>query len=104
MRLIDADAFIAEISDLYKQAGWTEREIHFSLMDNICNIKMMPTIDAIPVEFIEEEINTLDEIVHDILAEKSGSNLPAEIWLAFRSALKTLIDRWDENTERSDLS
>ena len=93
MRLIDADALIESAKDypfvqhaLKAQTG------------------KMPTVDAIPVEFIEEEINTLDEIVHDILAEKSESNLPAEIWLAFRSALKTLIERWDEDTERSDLS
>lgn len=42
-RLIDADAFIEEMKELYKQAGWGDRDIHFSLADVISNIEMMPT-------------------------------------------------------------
>lgn len=49
MRLIDADEFISELEDLYKQAGWDRREIHFSLADTICNLDMMPTVEVEPV-------------------------------------------------------
>ena len=49
MRLIDADEFIEALEDLYQQAGWDRREVHFSLADTICNLDMMPTVDAEPV-------------------------------------------------------
>ena len=42
-RLIDADEFIKEMKELYKQAGWGDRDIHFSLADVISNIDMMPS-------------------------------------------------------------
>ena len=48
-RLIDADAFIEDMKDLYRRAGWGFREIHFSLCDTISNIDNMPTIGALPV-------------------------------------------------------
>lgn len=49
MRLIDADEFIEALEDLYRHAGWDRREIHFSLADTICNLDMMPTVEAEPV-------------------------------------------------------
>ena len=49
MRLIDADEFIEALEDLYRHAGWDRREIHFSLADTICNLDMMPTIEAKPI-------------------------------------------------------
>lgn len=49
MRLIDADEFIEALEDLYQQAGWDRREVHFSLADTICNLDMMPTVEAEPV-------------------------------------------------------
>lgn len=49
MRLIDADDFIEKNRELYDQAGWGRREVHFSLADLECNVDMMPSIDAVPV-------------------------------------------------------
>lgn len=49
MRLIDANDFIEKMHELYEQAKWGKREIHFSLADLECNVDMMPTIDAVPV-------------------------------------------------------
>ena len=40
MRLIDADKFLQDMADLYRQAGWGEREVHFSLADLRSNIDM----------------------------------------------------------------
>lgn len=40
MRLIDADKFLQDMADLYRQAGWDEREVHFSLADLRSNIDM----------------------------------------------------------------
>lgn len=39
-RLIDADRFLQDMADLYRQAGWDEREVHFSLADLRSNIDM----------------------------------------------------------------
>ena len=56
MRSIDADKFLQDMADLYRQAGWDEREVHFSLADLRSNIGMEDTIlipqrepDAVPV-------------------------------------------------------
>ena len=38
MRLIDADHFIAEMEKLYRDAGWEDGEVHFSLNDLRGNI------------------------------------------------------------------
>ena len=55
-RLIDSDKFLQEMADLYRQAGWDEREVHFSLADLRSNIGMEDTIlipqrepDTVPV-------------------------------------------------------
>lgn len=40
MRLIDADKFLQDMADLYRHAGWDEREVHFSLADLRSNIGM----------------------------------------------------------------
>lgn len=47
MRLIDADEFIKELSQLYAYAGWDERDIHFSLSDVACNLEMMPVFNVV---------------------------------------------------------
>lgn len=54
MRAIDADDFLKQSTELYEHAGWDEREVHFSLADLRCNLEMMPTVEAIPVEWIEK--------------------------------------------------
>lgn len=38
MRLIDADFFITEMEELYRDAGWEDGEVHFSLNDLRGNI------------------------------------------------------------------
>ncbi|MBE6111267.1 MAG: hypothetical protein E7194_12780 [Erysipelotrichaceae bacterium] len=53
MRAIDGDDFLKQSTELYEFAGWDEREVHFSLADLRCNLEMMPTVEAIPVEWIE---------------------------------------------------
>lgn len=54
MRPIDSDDFLKQSTELYEHAGWDEREVHFSLADIRCNLEMMPTVEAIPVEWIEK--------------------------------------------------
>ena len=48
MKLINSDKFLQDMADLYRQAGWDEREVHFSLADLRSNIGMEDTI-LIPV-------------------------------------------------------
>ena len=56
MRPIDSDKFLQDMADLYRQAGWDEREVHFSLADLRSNIGTEDTImipqrepDTVPV-------------------------------------------------------
>lgn len=56
MKLIDSDKFLQDMEDLYRQAGWEEREVHFSLADLRSNIGMEDVIliprreaDTVPV-------------------------------------------------------
>ena len=44
MRPIDSDKFLQDMADLYRQEGWDEREVHFSLADLRSNIGMEDTI------------------------------------------------------------
>lgn len=44
MRLIDADELVAELTYLYEDRGWHEREIHFSLADMRCNVEIFPKV------------------------------------------------------------
>ena len=46
MRPINADKFLQDMADLYRQAGWDEREVHFSLADLRFNISME---DIVPI-------------------------------------------------------
>lgn len=48
MRTIDGDDFLRQSAELYKDAGWDEREVHFSLADLRCNLEMMPIVKAEP--------------------------------------------------------
>lgn len=58
MRTIDSDDFLKQSTELYEHAGWDEREKHFSLADLRCNLKMMPTVDAIPVDWLLQQGKT----------------------------------------------
>ena len=56
MKLIESDKFLQDMADLYRQAGWDEREVHFSLADLRSNIGMEDVIliprreaDTVPV-------------------------------------------------------
>lgn len=47
MSLINAEAFLDGMRDLYAKAGWDPKEVHFSLNDLIANIEGEPKVDAI---------------------------------------------------------
>ena len=53
MRPIDSDKFLQDMADLYRQAGWDEREVHFSLADLRFNISME---DIIPIPRREPDV------------------------------------------------
>lgn len=61
MRTIDSDDFLKQSTELYEHAGWDEREVHFSLADLRCNLEMMPTVDAIPVEWIKKRMLNVED-------------------------------------------
>ena len=85
MRLIDSDKFLQDMAELYRQAGWDEREVHFSLADLRSNIGMEYTIlipqrepDTVPVirckdcKYYRWEIDMCDEpysTAHNVVHE-----------------------------------
>ena len=47
MRLIDGEALYKSLADLYKERGFNDREIHFSLKDMEMNINGAPAVDVV---------------------------------------------------------
>lgn len=81
MRLIDADAFKAEGRELYREAGWDLREVHYSQLDTECNIDMMPTIEAVPLEdyrSMEQTVYKLTQALAEAEPVKHGRWLPSD--------------------------
>ena len=99
MKLIDADALNYVRVRIYHEDGTIGG---YNAVVPSSEIRNAPTIDAVPIKFIEEELNTIDEIIIDTMAGKAEGKLPAEIWIAFHSAIKTLIERWDDQNDRAD--
>lgn len=74
MRPIDSDKFLQDMADLYRQAGWDEREVHFSLADLRSNIGMEDTIlipqrepETVPVrhgKWIDEQCSECGQYVY----------------------------------------
>lgn len=59
MRLTDRDKFINDMFDLYLDAGWNPRDVHFSLLDVRSNIDSPEyEVEAIPIEWIAEWVTT----------------------------------------------
>lgn len=50
MSLINAEAFLDGMRDLYAKAGWDPKEVHFSLNDLIANIEGEHKVDAIDTD------------------------------------------------------
>lgn len=104
MRLIDADAFKAEGRKLYRDAGWDLREVHYSQLDTECNIDMIPTAEAVPLE----DYRSMEQTVHKLtqaLAEAEPNS--CEYWdsesrfCALRRPQAEPIKhgRWEKNGE-----
>lgn len=47
MRLIDGDALYESLADLYKERGFNDREVHFSLKDMEMNINGAPAVEVV---------------------------------------------------------
>ena len=51
-RIIDADRLYDQVEAQYRQSSGEEHKAEKSLLDAICDL---PTIDAIPVEWLEQQ-------------------------------------------------
>lgn len=78
MRLIDADAFKAEMRELYRNAGWDLREVHYSQLDLECNIDMMPTVEAVPLEDYRSMEQTVNKLTQALAESTMGQLNPQE--------------------------
>lgn len=90
MRTIDSDDFLKQSTELYKDAGWDEREVHFSLADLRCNLKMMPIVEAIPVDWLLQQGKTAyasDTVEYIREAEH------------YNKTITDLIDKWRSERE-----
>ena len=56
MRLIDAERFKRDISELADEAHFELNDLHFSTNDVLANIDCQLEVDAIPVKYIYRDI------------------------------------------------
>lgn len=92
MRLIDADKLIRTVRFLTLRDG-KEIEIHYVEAERIDSA---PTIDAIPIEWIEKQIKCLREIA-DIAFEENGGFIEREHYALH--AVERLLKDWHERKE-----
>lgn len=83
MRLIDADAFDENSDNLPEY--WKD------IVDD------QPTVEAIPVSFIKEELYYMQLIIDNALNDGEVSS--ALTWLTRRTALITILERWKEGNK-----
>ena len=108
MRLIDADAFKAEGRDLYREAGWDLREVHYSQMDVECNIDYMPTIETEPVKdtiykFSKYQIEwltshndiTLCPEEEDLIVHFLEETAKSAVWFGMDEDNTETLEAWD---------
>ena len=86
MRLIDADALIFEIWETTIQPEWCK-----VLTDKV--IRNQPTVDAVPIEFIEEQIKEAEKV------EEWELNHLGQIDNMYSSAYQNLLKAWAERKE-----
>ena len=91
MRLIDADALIRTVRFLTLRDG-EEIEIHYVEAERIDSA---PTIDAIPVSFIEEKMEDIDTVFLKLLDRLEGEGAYKKL-LHEHNALRDLIRAWKE--------
>ena len=97
-RLIDADKVIGAICNLHingKSAVLADNLVENSyaehLRDAVREIQDAPTVDAIPLEWIEKEIEELEKIA------KTCKLAGTEAWYTTRAmSLRTLVNKWKE--------
>ena len=87
MRLIDADAV--------EKITWEDPHYHDPL--NVLTevrekVRALPTVDAIPVEYIEAEINRMDDDINT--AMNDGEPEWAERSITRRTTLQMLVEMW----------
>lgn len=58
-KLISADRFIKEITDLADNAKFDYHDLHYSTNDVISNIECQKKVDAIPVKWIFEKFKRM---------------------------------------------
>ena len=89
MRLIDADALIAKQANIAKT--FARSDAQKSLMGRVMyNTESAPTIDAIPIEWLEAQISQFRDKLKD---EAKG---------VFNVTVREIIYRWQKEQEAQD--
>ena len=94
MRLIDADALIRTARFLTLRDG-KEIEIHYVEAERIDSA---PTIDAIPVSFIEGKMVYIDKVFLKVLDRLEGPGAYQKLLHEY-NALRDLIRAWKERQD-----
>lgn len=90
MKLIDADAL--KLSHCKECTLYPDRCLGDECdWDSIAHIDMMPTVDAIPVDWIESKINHLDDQIIDLDPDDVDAILELRTKV---EALIELVDEW----------
>lgn len=107
MKLMDSDAFIADMIELYSSAKWEPSEVHFSLTDLSCNIDSPEyRVKAITTEQLLSILPKYDDYIHaktyphNEIIEDIYSKGHEEGWNACLKAIKEELDYWEKENER----
>lgn len=91
MRLIDADELVKNLNMVYALGGFDVKEVHFSLMDMHYNIGGEPTVEAIPIEWIEKKIMML----------KQTDDFIGDIEVSSHEMFEYVLEDWRKENERT---
>lgn len=93
MKLIDGDEIIEFAEAYYKEKGYDPNELHFSLGDIRMNFGF-PYTKAIPIEFIDQQIEHYRQLFEDSLYKNDDYDEKARMMV---DALNLLKRRWKEH-------
>ena len=94
-QLIYKEDVLQEISSCDNEIFVTEAEQEYLWK----RIQMLPTVEAIPVEFIESKLETMRKIADDEFERNGGyvNEFDYRMW-----ALKGLLQDWEDYKEQED--
>ena len=99
MRLIDADKLEAYGTTVPKECN--AEDYISGVRDVLEHIDSMPTVEAIPIEHIKEEISVIEKAIEEYGGISEYDDM-VNAWIAQSSSLDRLLKGWAERKELED--